>query len=76
MAGDFWLYCKGADSSLFPLIVSGKVNEAIVHVADFSMVRKSSYHEFYLQFFLSFWLKKFPVFLREACERLLLGTKR
>ncbi|KAK1123006.1 hypothetical protein K0M31_008642 [Melipona bicolor] len=36
-AGDFWLYCKGADSAMFPLIISGKINEAITHVADFSM---------------------------------------
>ncbi|XP_003485770.1 probable phospholipid-transporting ATPase IF isoform X1 [Bombus impatiens] len=36
-AGDFWLYCKGADSAMLPLIVSGKINEAITHVADFSM---------------------------------------
>ncbi|OAD56072.1 putative phospholipid-transporting ATPase IF, partial [Eufriesea mexicana] len=36
-AGDFWLYCKGADSAMFPLMVSGKINETITHVADFSM---------------------------------------
>ncbi|EFN88498.1 Probable phospholipid-transporting ATPase IF [Harpegnathos saltator] len=35
--GDHWLYCKGADSAVFPLIVSGKVQEAAAHVADFSM---------------------------------------
>ncbi|XP_053972565.1 phospholipid-transporting ATPase IF [Hylaeus volcanicus] len=35
-AGDYWLYCKGADSAMFPLIVSGKINETIAHVADFS----------------------------------------
>ncbi|XP_076284102.1 phospholipid-transporting ATPase IF [Lasioglossum baleicum] len=34
---DYWLYCKGADSAVFPMIVSGKINEAIAHVADFSM---------------------------------------
>lgn len=39
-AGDFWLYCKGADSAMLPLIVSGKINEAITHVADFSMVSR------------------------------------
>ncbi|XP_078052193.1 phospholipid-transporting ATPase IF, partial [Augochlora pura] len=33
---DYWLHCKGADSAVLPLIVSGKVNEAINHVADFS----------------------------------------
>lgn len=38
-AGDYWLYCKGADSAVFPLIVSGRVEEAAAHVADFSMVR-------------------------------------
>ncbi|XP_015439518.1 PREDICTED: probable phospholipid-transporting ATPase IF [Dufourea novaeangliae] len=36
-AGVHWLYCKGADSAILPLIVSGKVNETIAHVADFSM---------------------------------------
>ncbi|KOC61372.1 putative phospholipid-transporting ATPase IF [Habropoda laboriosa] len=36
-AGDFWLYCKGADSNILPLIVSGTINQAIAHVADFSM---------------------------------------
>ncbi|XP_032670766.1 probable phospholipid-transporting ATPase IF isoform X2 [Odontomachus brunneus] len=36
-ANDYWLYCKGADSAVFPLIVSGKVEEATAHVADFSM---------------------------------------
>ncbi|CAK9806962.1 Phospholipid-transporting ATPase IF [Anthophora plagiata] len=36
-AGDFWLYCKGADSNIFPLVVSGTINEAIAHVAEFSM---------------------------------------
>ncbi|XP_076656807.1 phospholipid-transporting ATPase IF [Halictus rubicundus] len=34
---DYWLYCKGADSAILPLIVSGKINETIAHVADFSM---------------------------------------
>lgn len=37
-AGDHWLYCKGADSAMFPLIVKGKVEEAADHVTDFSMV--------------------------------------
>ncbi|XP_076683090.1 phospholipid-transporting ATPase IF isoform X2 [Andrena cerasifolii] len=36
-AGDIWLYCKGADSAILPLVVSGKINETIAHVADFSM---------------------------------------
>ncbi|XP_076173411.1 phospholipid-transporting ATPase IF isoform X2 [Ptiloglossa arizonensis] len=35
-AGDYWLYCKGADSTIFPLIESGMVNESITHVADFA----------------------------------------
>nr|XP_031846306.1 probable phospholipid-transporting ATPase IF isoform X1 [Nomia melanderi]XP_031846314.1 probable phospholipid-transporting ATPase IF isoform X1 [Nomia melanderi] len=34
---DYLLYCKGADSAILPLIVSGKINETIAHVADFSM---------------------------------------
>lgn len=37
-ANDIWLYCKGADSAVLPLIVQGKVQEASLHVADFSMV--------------------------------------
>lgn len=37
-AGDIWLYCKGADSAVFPLIVKGKMRETAIHVADFSMV--------------------------------------
>lgn len=41
---DYWLYCKGADSAILPLIVSGKINETIAHVADFSMVRFSTFH--------------------------------
>lgn len=37
-ANDIWLYCKGADSAVLPLIVEGKIREASLHVADFSMV--------------------------------------
>ncbi|XP_050456062.1 phospholipid-transporting ATPase IF-like isoform X4 [Cataglyphis hispanica] len=36
-ANDIWLYCKGADSAVLPLIVQGKIQEASLHVADFSM---------------------------------------
>ncbi|KAG7189384.1 hypothetical protein KM043_017031 [Ampulex compressa] len=36
-ANDLWLYCKGADSAVFPLIIEGKVDEAMAHVSDFSM---------------------------------------
>lgn len=35
---DIWLYCKGADSAVLPLIVEGKTQEASLHVSDFSMV--------------------------------------
>ncbi|XP_011501705.1 PREDICTED: probable phospholipid-transporting ATPase IF [Ceratosolen solmsi marchali] len=35
--GIIWLYCKGADSSVFPLIQYGRIQEAKSHVADFSM---------------------------------------
>ncbi|XP_046588400.1 phospholipid-transporting ATPase IF isoform X1 [Neodiprion lecontei] len=35
-AGDIWLYCKGADASVYPLIVKGKVAESNKHVEDFS----------------------------------------
>lgn len=42
-AGVHWLYCKGADSAMFPLIINGKVEEATAHVADFSMVRYLSH---------------------------------
>ncbi|XP_023288615.1 probable phospholipid-transporting ATPase IF isoform X2 [Orussus abietinus] len=34
--GDLWLYCKGADSEMFPLIVKGNVEQAKVHVNNFS----------------------------------------
>lgn len=40
-AGDIWLYCKGADTTVYPLIVAGKVEESKAHVDDFSMVRMS-----------------------------------
>ncbi|XP_011693120.1 PREDICTED: probable phospholipid-transporting ATPase IF [Wasmannia auropunctata] len=36
-AGDIWLYCKGADSSVMPLITEGTIQKATVHVEDFSM---------------------------------------
>ncbi|XP_076762998.1 phospholipid-transporting ATPase IF [Xylocopa sonorina] len=36
-AGDYWLYCKGADSTIMPLIIAGMINETIAHVAEFSM---------------------------------------
>ncbi|KAL0110201.1 hypothetical protein PUN28_013685 [Cardiocondyla obscurior] len=34
---DIWLYCKGADSAVLPLITEGQVQKAVVHVDDFSM---------------------------------------
>lgn len=37
-AGDVWLYCKGADSEIFPIINEGKISETEFHVADFSKV--------------------------------------
>ncbi|XP_066584351.1 phospholipid-transporting ATPase IF-like isoform X2 [Prorops nasuta] len=36
-ANDIWLYCKGADTAVFPLVDEGKIEEAINHVRDFSM---------------------------------------
>ncbi|XP_012530011.2 probable phospholipid-transporting ATPase IF isoform X2 [Monomorium pharaonis] len=36
-SGDIWLYCKGADSAVMPLIIEGTVQEAAIHVTDFSM---------------------------------------
>ncbi|XP_024937348.1 probable phospholipid-transporting ATPase IF isoform X3 [Cephus cinctus] len=36
-AGDLWLYCKGADSAIFPLIVKGRIKEANDHISDFSV---------------------------------------
>lgn len=33
-----WLYCKGADSFLLPLVVSGHREETLRHLNDFSMV--------------------------------------
>lgn len=41
---DIWLYCKGADSAVLPLITEGKIQEVTVHVADFSMVRCPIYN--------------------------------
>jgi len=38
-SGDIWLYCKGADSTVLPLIVKGKTRKVIAHINDFSMVR-------------------------------------
>jgi len=37
-ADDIWLYCKGADSAVLPLIINGNLQQATVHVTDFSMV--------------------------------------
>ncbi|KAL2720927.1 phospholipid-transporting ATPase IF-like isoform X3 [Vespula squamosa] len=36
-ADDLWLYCKGADTSILPLIIEGDVETAAAHVEDFSM---------------------------------------
>lgn len=38
-SGDIWLYCKGADSAVLPLIAEGKIQKATAHVTDFAMVR-------------------------------------
>lgn len=38
-SNDIWLYCKGADSSILPLIVGTDVDEISAQVFDFSMVR-------------------------------------
>lgn len=52
-AGDYWLYSKGADSTMLPIIIEGKINEVITHVTDFSMVEQIIFHKFYkLLFFL------------------------
>ena len=37
-SGDIWLYCKGADSAVMPLIIKGETQKTNAHVADFSMV--------------------------------------
>lgn len=37
-AGDIWLYCKGADSVIFPLTTSGQIDKAVQSVSDFSKV--------------------------------------
>ncbi|XP_018059116.1 PREDICTED: probable phospholipid-transporting ATPase IF [Atta colombica] len=36
-SGDIWLYCKGADSAVMPLITKGEIQKANAHVVDFSM---------------------------------------
>ena len=61
-AGDFWLYCKGADSVMFPLMISGKISEAVEHVSDFSKVcqhlfeilRKSDVTYIYIYIYIFF----------------------
>lgn len=35
-AGDLWLYTKGADSVMLPLISQGHIHESEEHLADFS----------------------------------------
>ncbi|XP_008544618.1 phospholipid-transporting ATPase IF isoform X1 [Microplitis demolitor] len=35
-AGELWLYSKGADSEMFPLMHEGKIQQTEEHVADFS----------------------------------------
>jgi len=42
-SGDIWLYCKGADSAVMPLITKGEIQKANAHVADFSMVHYPVY---------------------------------
>lgn len=37
-AGELWLYSKGADSEMFPLMHEGKIQQTEEHVADFSQV--------------------------------------
>ncbi|XP_018306223.1 probable phospholipid-transporting ATPase IF [Mycetomoellerius zeteki] len=36
-SGDIWLYCKGADSAVMPLITKGETRKTNAHVVDFSM---------------------------------------
>ncbi|XP_008214118.1 probable phospholipid-transporting ATPase IF isoform X1 [Nasonia vitripennis] len=36
-AGDIWLYCKGADTAVFPLVHQGKLESGKISVDDFSM---------------------------------------
>ncbi|XP_011166374.2 probable phospholipid-transporting ATPase IF isoform X2 [Solenopsis invicta] len=36
-SGDVWLYCKGADSAVMPLITKGTIERTAEHVTDFSM---------------------------------------
>lgn len=42
-SGDIWLYCKGADSAVMPLITKGETRKTNAHVVDFSMVRYPVY---------------------------------
>lgn len=37
-AGDIWLYCKGADNTVLPLVHEGKLESAKISVGDFAMV--------------------------------------
>lgn len=36
--GDYLLFCKGADSSIFPRVVSGKVEQVKAHVEQNAVV--------------------------------------
>lgn len=36
--GLLWLFCKGAEVSLLPIVKSGSIAETIIHNTDFAMV--------------------------------------
>lgn len=58
-AGDYWLYSKGADSTMLPIIIEGKINEVIAHVTDFSMVKRIVFYKFNYYFLFIFSLKEY-----------------
>lgn len=48
-AGELYLFCKGADSSIFPRVVSGKVDQVRARVEHNAVVRAHTHHLFLLE---------------------------
>lgn len=54
-AGELYLFCKGADSSIFPRVVSGKVDEVRARVEHNAVVRAHTHtHTRYNRFIITF----------------------
>lgn len=74
-AGDYWLYSKGADSTMLPIIIEGNINEIISHVTDFSMVERIVFHKFNYYFLFISSLKEYCFFQR-GFRILVIGYKK